>query len=974
MEKSCTISDSILHNNDDTLRISPGMSLTLPINYSESLELSFDVLIPAGGKGDEEVSMWVTDNGNEISRLGASGAAQPEWRTIGPLPINPGEHKLIWNTAASKTGDWPAGVDGFYLGDVSLNNNPISLKLWCDTSYTAEFASSLQSDTDNPPPDFYITSFEDTGILYFLRYIPWLDWSSIDWITYVRQSDQYALNGKYSAQFVQVPPYGASTLWSRELDIPPTSSHVSISFGCLAIMPAAQIGYKLYFDGVLTKDQVGPVLSANAWFRVFIDSAISIGARKFKFEISLEPLPNIPLDNTFYIDDLAVDFGRPPADPPRTLVFGDLNGNVYGLNNLTGSQLWKTTIPNGYTTARALVTADVAYYSGNSTPGLVSARNAFTGDQIWSQSIPAAVDVAPALVGTTLYVTAANGVLYGLNRATGAINYQGTVMTPSTGLTVFANVIVGGVAYITSSLGVHAFNIAAKTVKWTFSSSYGVKQAPVLWDRYIFFGCTDGKFEALDIETGSAAWPPLSTGEPIYTTPQMVGGLVVFGTDSGNLYCLNAMTGAQVWKISKSGRIRGFKVSDDRVYLVSNDVQGVFYAYDYQINEQGQWSFTQAWTKPVSGGIQQSPLITDDVIYFTGGDKTTYALDPETGNQLWAFQSTGLSFVTPALQEAPAIKDLSRRYDQCCYLTAHNAYANTANGWIYAEQSYSLTAQLEDGVRGLMLDAGITQCKLEHSGIGPDIERVCGPRVQAPPDIYFIHEDLTRTSLALVPLGFDSLRKFSVGLSEIRRWLDNNPNEVVTILLESQVDNSTLMTQALQDGGVTDIIFWADKTNQGPNGSWNVGSQGWPPLQWMVTANKRLVILSQHRSGADGLPDVWAYAVENDFGNRGLAPGCNARTGSRPLNDTSRALFVMNYFVDWSVSHAIWYPFHYSTQNDYFSIVAKVNECANFAQRLPNFLAVDFYQRGNNGGPKAANTALDNRWRSQITSIAWKPR
>ena len=48
----------------------------------------------------------------------------------------------------------------------------------------------------------------------------------------------------------------------------------------------------------------------------------------------------------------------------------------------------------------------------------------------------------------------------------------------------------------------------------------------------------------------------------------------------------------------------------------------------------------------------------------------------------------------------------------------------------------------------------------------------------------------------------------------------------MTIILESQVASATLMTQALSDGGVDDIIFWADKPNQGPHGSWNVATDG----------------------------------------------------------------------------------------------------------------------------------------------------
>ena len=255
--------------------------------------------------------------------------------------------------------------------------------------------------------------------------------------------------------------------------------------------------------------------------------------------------------------------------------------------------------------------------------------------------------------------------------------------------------------------------------------------------------------------------------------------------------------------------------------------------------------------------------INDTTVYLTTTDKKTYAIDAKSGSVKWTFASESPCFFTPTLQPAPALADRARKYDECCYLTTHNSYACAANGWVYAQQTYSLTHQLNDGVRALMLDAGVAKCEIQHA-LGPDTTRVCGPTVSAPEDVYFIHEDLTRTSLALLPTGLDGLRTFADGLREIRRWMDENPGEVVTIILESQVGSASLMSQALSDGGVDDIIFWADRPNRGPYRTWDVAAEGWPPLQWMITANKRLVILSHHRSGNDGLPNVWAYAVEND--------------------------------------------------------------------------------------------------------------
>jgi len=56
----------------------------------------------------------------------------------------------------------------------------------------------------------------------------------------------------------------------------------------------------------------------------------------------------------------------------------------------------------------------------------------------------------------------------------------------------------------------------------------------------------------------------------------------------------------------------------------------------------------------------------------------------------------------------------NRRYDQAAFLTAHNAFAATNLGWVYAQQKLSIGEQLAFGVRGFMLDiyqsrAGVVQ-------------------------------------------------------------------------------------------------------------------------------------------------------------------------------------------------------------------------------------------------------------------------
>src|SRR5215207_1699725 len=45
-----------------------------------------------------------------------------------------------------------------------------------------------------------------------------------------------------------------------------------------------------------------------------------------------------------------------------------------------------------------------------------------------------------------------------------------------------------------------------------------------------------------------------------------------------------------------------------------------------------------------------------------------------------------------------------RRFDEVVYPTTHNAMSNEAEGWLAPNQYLGIAQQLEDGVRGLMLD------------------------------------------------------------------------------------------------------------------------------------------------------------------------------------------------------------------------------------------------------------------------------
>ena len=166
-------------------------------------------------------------------------------------------------------------------------------------------------------------------------------------------------------------------------------------------------------------------------------------------------------------------------------------------------------------------------------------------------------------------------------------------------------------------------------------------------------------------------------------------------------------------------------------------------------------------------------------------------------------------------------------YNQISYLTTHNAFNAEEEGFNLPNQTYGLTRQMNDGVRGLMIDV------YDEGGV------------------------------ATVYHGFSLLGTTTLisNLTEIKVFLDANPNEIVTIIFESYI-NSSMMNDAFSQVGLVPYLH-AQTLNE-----------PWPRLQEMIDVDKRLVVLSDND---DAMPSqswyhyVWDFAVETGFSNNALS-------------------------------------------------------------------------------------------------------
>lgn len=352
------------------------------------------------------------------------------------------------------------------------------------------------------------------------------------------------------------------------------------------------------------------------------------------------------------------------------------------------------------------------------------------------------------------------------------------------------------------------------------------------------------------------------------------------------------------------------------------------------------------------------------------------------------------SWLAPSQSDAAALgASMDRRYDQNTYLAAHNAYAN---GDLYfpfvANQLPGITAQLDMGVRCLLLDVyyvrqrvktvlGIpTEMEAEiyfHNG---DYLNPTDPFTNSPVEVVLAHAPDTSFGgyklLLGYPLTLTPYPTLVSTLQEIKRWMDANPNEVVTLVLESYVPELNEIDACLGNAGLYDMVFLPHLPNWGMPGyngkPWEVVFHGWPKLSEMVQANKRLVIFSSEgtrwddvyagdqlgnfiNTDNDGQAYQWLFMVENMYGHAGLLNVGSPRTESTNLDNMTFPLTFMNWFLDVPEQTTV------NSLNSYPVLAPSKDNFQQAAHRTPNFIAVDHVQLGA-GGPQLVVNDCNQHW------------
>jgi len=249
----------------------------------------------------------------------------------------------------------------------------------------------------------------------------------------------------------------------------------------------------------------------------------------------------VAIPGTYYWSGHAYDHGK--------IFVVNFDGLLRSFDAATGQAGWSTQLPGQYAfSAPPTAVNGVVYVAGAGSGGTLYAINAVNGGVLWTAGVANGDMSSPAASADGVFVSYPCQV-YKFDPLSGSVlwHYAGGCSGGGGKTAAYAN----GRLYVRDPT-----NPPAKVFDATNGSLVGNFSAtpiPALSTQTGYF-LNAGTLRAIDLASQQVWWSFAGDGQ-LVSAPIVINQFVIVGSSSGNVYALDAATGAQVWVGSAGGAI-----------------------------------------------------------------------------------------------------------------------------------------------------------------------------------------------------------------------------------------------------------------------------------------------------------------------------------------------------------------------------------------------------------------------------------
>lgn len=235
--------------------------------------------------------------------------------------------------------------------------------------------------------------------------------------------------------------------------------------------------------------------------------------------------------------------------------------------------------------------------------------------------------------------------------------------------------VIDGVGYLADLDGaLHAFQVSDGKALWKKETgAFSFAASLAYRDKRFYVGDIDGVFYCFDLE-GELQWKfePEGGGYEISAAATFYEGNVLYGSQDNCLYCLDAKTGKQIWKLETPDQIRcSPTVVADRCFVAGCDGQlhvidlkqgkeaalvpigaptgvtpAILGEHLFVGTESGElfkirwkdasiaWQFKEDRPREIRSGA----AVTEKMTVFGSRSKNVYGIDTSSGKEVWKFR------------------------------------------------------------------------------------------------------------------------------------------------------------------------------------------------------------------------------------------------------------------------------------------------------------------------------------------------